>query len=67
MSIIGNAPPFEVYYDIWEDNDYGWVMGPKTKDTNLHISYYLDVFEYFRTKEEAEMALMLKNLGVQDE
>ena len=65
-NIITDAPPIEVYYDIWEGPDSGWIMGPRIKDSNLHISWNLDVFTYFTTKEDAEMALMLKNLGIGD-
>ena len=64
MSTLADTYPLEVYYDIWEGPDSGWIMGPKTKGNNLQISYYLDVFEYFETKEEAELALMYKKLGV---
>ena len=57
----------DVYYEVWKGPDSGWVMGPKIRDLNLNMNWNPNVFTYFSTKEDAEMALMLKNLGVQDE
>ena len=72
MSTLANAPKFPIYdspefptyYDVWKGPDSDWVMGPTTKNPRLQISYQLDAFEYFETKEEAELALMYKKLGV---